>query len=45
MVTVPAGVDRERVARMVMALLHGFVLQRVTFDLGDAAGFAQDVQP
>jgi hypothetical protein len=27
-----------------MALLHGFVLQRVAFGLDDAEGFAQDVR-
>jgi hypothetical protein len=28
----------------VMALLHGFVLQRVAFGLDDIEGFAQDVR-
>jgi AcrR family transcriptional regulator len=42
--TVPGGIDPERGARVVMALLHGFVLQRVAFGLDDTAGFVHDVQ-
>jgi AcrR family transcriptional regulator len=42
--TVPIELDPERGSRVVMALLHGFVLQRVAFGLDDAAGFTQDVR-
>lgn len=42
--SVPAGLDPDRGARVVMALLHGFVLQRTAFGLDDTAGFAQDVR-
>jgi AcrR family transcriptional regulator len=42
--TVPPDLDPERGARVVMALLHGFVLQRVAFGLDDAEGFATDVR-
>ena len=42
--SVPPGVDPDRTARVVMALLHGFVLQRVAFDLVDIAGFVDDVR-
>lgn len=41
---VPTGLDPERGTRVVMALLHGFVLQRVAFGLDDTDGFAEDVQ-
>lgn len=41
---VPAALDPERGARLVMGLLHGFVLQRVAFGLTDAAGFASDIR-
>lgn len=37
------GMDPERGARVVMGLLHGFILQRVAFDLTDAAGFNEDI--
>ncbi|MFF4625505.1 hypothetical protein [Nonomuraea jabiensis] len=40
----PAELDPERGARIVMALLHGFVLQRVAFGLDDTDGFIQDVR-
>jgi AcrR family transcriptional regulator len=42
--TVPLTVDPERGARVIMALLHGFLLQRVAFDLDDVAGFVADVR-
>jgi AcrR family transcriptional regulator len=42
--TVPSGLDPERGTRVVMALLHGFVLQRVAFGLDDPAGFLNDVR-
>jgi len=42
--TVAAALDPDGGARVVMALLHGFVLQRTAFGLDDAAGFAQDVR-
>ncbi|WP_405779971.1 TetR/AcrR family transcriptional regulator [Streptomyces sp. NBC_00859] len=42
--TVPAGLDPDRGARVVMALLHGFVLQYTAFGLDDPAGFAHDVR-
>ena len=42
--TVPVEIDADRTARVVMALLHGFVLQRVAFDLGGIAGFVEDVR-
>ncbi|MFJ8818725.1 TetR/AcrR family transcriptional regulator [Amycolatopsis thermoflava] len=42
--TVPIDLDPERGARVVMALLHGFVLQRVAFGLHDAEGFIQDAR-
>jgi AcrR family transcriptional regulator len=41
---VPAELDPDRGARVVMALLHGFVLQRAAFGLDDTAGFAHDVR-
>jgi hypothetical protein len=34
--------DPDRGTRVVMALLHGFVLQRVAFGLDDAEGFTQE---
>jgi AcrR family transcriptional regulator len=37
--TVRADLDPEDGARVVMALLHGFVLQRVAFALDDIEGF------
>lgn len=42
--TVSPDIDPERSARVVMALLHGFVLQRVAFGLTDVRGFAEDVR-
>lgn len=45
--TVPAALEPERGSRVVMALLHGFVLQRVAFgldDVDDIEGFAEDVR-
>ncbi|MBB4683450.1 TetR/AcrR family transcriptional regulator [Amycolatopsis jiangsuensis] len=37
-------VEPERGARVVMGLLHGFLLQRVAFDLTDTAGFTDDIR-
>jgi AcrR family transcriptional regulator len=42
--TVPAELDPDRGARIVMALLHGFIVQRTAFGLDDAAGFTRDVR-
>lgn len=42
--TVPADLDPERGTRVVMALLHGFLLQRTAFGLKDTDGFIQDVR-
>lgn len=42
--TVPAALDPERGGRVVLALLHGFVLQRVAFGLDDVEGFVRDVR-
>jgi AcrR family transcriptional regulator len=42
--SVPSELDPDRGARVVMALLHGFVLQRTAFGLEDTAGFAHDVR-
>ncbi len=42
--SVPADLDPDRGARVVMALLHGFVLQRTAFELNDTVGFRQDVR-
>ena len=39
--TVPVDLDAEYGARVLMALLHGFLLQRVAFDLDDTDGFAR----
>ncbi|GAB3979856.1 hypothetical protein GCM10029978_076360 [Actinoallomurus acanthiterrae] len=41
---VPPAADPERGARLVMGLLHGFLLQRVAFDLTDTAGFTDDIR-
>lgn len=41
---VPATMEPERGARMVMGLLHGFLLQRAAFDLTDTATFSQDIR-
>ncbi len=38
----PEDMDPERSSRVLMALLHGFVLQRVAFGLKDSEGFARD---
>ncbi|GAB2532144.1 TetR/AcrR family transcriptional regulator [Nocardia heshunensis] len=38
------AVAPEHGARMVMGLLHGLLLQRVAFDLTDAAGFTDDMR-
>lgn len=40
----PAELDPDSGAPMVMALLHGFVLQRTAFGLDDPASFAADVR-
>jgi AcrR family transcriptional regulator len=42
--TVPLALDPGRGARVIMALLHGFLLQRVAFGLDDVAGFVADVR-
>lgn len=42
--TVPSTVEPEHGARVVMGLLHGFLLQRVAFDLTDTAGFTDDIR-
>jgi len=42
--TVPANLDPERATRVVMALVHGFILQRTAFGLDDTEGFAHDVR-
>ncbi|MBU3062216.1 TetR family transcriptional regulator [Nocardia sp. NEAU-G5] len=42
--TVAPAVEPEHGARVVMGLLHGFLLQRVAFGLTDTAAFARDVQ-
>ena len=42
--TVAADLDTEEAARVVMALLHGFILQRTAFGLDDTEGFAQAVR-
>lgn len=42
--TVPAAVDPDRAARVVMGLLHGFLLQRVAFGLTDTADLADDLR-
>jgi AcrR family transcriptional regulator len=42
--SVPAELDPDRGARVVMALLHGFVLQYTAFGLDDTAGFTRDVR-
>jgi AcrR family transcriptional regulator len=41
--TVPADLDPDRETRVVMALLHGFILQRVAFGLDDSESFAHDL--
>jgi hypothetical protein len=42
--TVPADLDPDRGTRVVMALLHGFILQRTAFGLDDTAGFTHDAR-
>ncbi|MFD2474116.1 TetR/AcrR family transcriptional regulator [Amycolatopsis silviterrae] len=42
--SVPAELDPDRGARVVMALLHGFVLQHTAFGLDDTAAFIDDVR-
>lgn len=42
--TVAADLDPERGTRVVMALLHGYFLQRTAFGLDDSEGFIQDVR-
>ncbi|MFK0143385.1 TetR/AcrR family transcriptional regulator [Streptomyces murinus] len=42
--TVALTVDPDRGARVVMGLLHGFLLQRVAFGLTDTTGFSDDLQ-
>ncbi|RCG21353.1 TetR/AcrR family transcriptional regulator [Streptomyces diacarni] len=42
--TVRPELDPDRGARIVMALLHGFVLQYTAFGLDDTAGFKHDVR-
>jgi AcrR family transcriptional regulator len=42
--TVSPELNPDRGARIVMALLHGFIVQRTAFGLADTAGFARDVQ-
>jgi AcrR family transcriptional regulator len=41
---VPSTVEPDRGARVVMGLLHGFLLQRVAFDLTDTTGFTDDIR-
>ncbi|MFB7508760.1 TetR/AcrR family transcriptional regulator [Streptomyces broussonetiae] len=41
---IPATVEPEHGARVVMGLLHGFLLQRVAFGLTDAEGFTDDIR-
>ncbi|PPK63715.1 TetR/AcrR family transcriptional regulator [Actinokineospora auranticolor] len=42
--TVPSELDPARGARVVMALLHGFVLQYTAFGLDDIEGFTREVR-
>ncbi|WP_326946925.1 TetR/AcrR family transcriptional regulator [Amycolatopsis sp. NBC_01307] len=42
--SVPAELDPDRGARVVMAVLHGFVLQYTAFGLDDTTGFVRDVR-
>ncbi|MER5888855.1 helix-turn-helix domain-containing protein [Streptomyces sp. NPDC001941] len=42
--SVAPAVDPERGARLVMGLLHGFLLQRVAFGLTDTTGFNDDIR-
>ncbi|NGO68549.1 TetR/AcrR family transcriptional regulator [Streptomyces boncukensis] len=42
--SVPTALDPDRGARVVMALLHGFVLQHTAFGLDDITAFTRDVR-
>lgn len=42
--TVSLDLDPERGTRVIIALLHGFVLQRTAFGLTDITGFVEDVR-
>lgn len=42
--SVPGEVDPDRGARIVIALLHGFLLQRTAFGLDDTLGFTHDIR-
>jgi len=42
--TVAPDLDPERGSRIVVALLHGFILQRAAFGLDDCEGFVQDIR-
>lgn len=42
--SVPLAIEPERGARVVMGLLHGFLLQRAAFGLADVAEFSEDVK-
>ncbi|MBB5938598.1 TetR/AcrR family transcriptional regulator [Streptomyces zagrosensis] len=42
--SVPTELDPDRGARVVMALLHGFVLQYTAFGLDDITAFTRDVR-
>lgn len=37
-------IDVNRAPRVIIALLHGFILQRVAFGLDDVTGFTEDVR-
>ena len=42
--SVPDGLDADHGARVIMALLHGFMLQRAAFGLDDVDGFLAAVK-
>lgn len=42
--TVAPGLDPVRGSRVIVALLHGFILQRTAFGLDDCEGFVQDIR-
>lgn len=42
--TVPSSLNPGRITRVVMALLHGFVLQHTAFGLDDTQGLARDTR-
>lgn len=42
--TVPGALDADRGARVLMAMLHGFLLQRVVFGRDDTEGFTEGVR-